>query len=91
MKTAWQIDGQVSFTADQFAQCPALNEPLGSSCKIWWIAEKQFVHLVKTQKTVGKSDTGGLVCERIATSTFEKSLGRLNCFSFLAASSIKQN
>ena len=27
MKTARQIDGEVSFTAGQFAQCPALNEP----------------------------------------------------------------
>ena len=27
MKTAAQIDGLVSFTADQFARCPALNEP----------------------------------------------------------------
>ena len=27
MKTAGQIDSQVSFTARQFAQCPALNEP----------------------------------------------------------------
>ena len=28
-KTAGQIDGYVSFTAGQFAQCPALNEPPG--------------------------------------------------------------
>ena len=27
MKTAGQIDGRVSFTAGQFAWCPALNEP----------------------------------------------------------------
>ena len=27
MKTAGQIDGKVSFTAGQFAQCLAFNEP----------------------------------------------------------------
>ena len=29
MKTAGQIDGQVLFTAGQFARCPALSEPPG--------------------------------------------------------------